>query len=112
MEVVLRQPPGFGPGTLRVFTTYSIFPSALTLTELGYHPVGIKPRTIPPGKPARDSFCIPSVNIAAIEFAPPFATYNVFSSGESARLFGLLPMSRRGFEKMPDGAVVPTDAIP
>src|SRR5215468_6826650 len=41
-----RQLPGLGPGIDLALTTKRVFPSALTLTEVGYQAVGIRPRTL------------------------------------------------------------------
>src|SRR5579884_1911908 len=83
---VLRQPLGFAPGLDLPFTTYSLDPSRLALIEVGYQPVGIRPAT-------RLSSRSWSRAITATEFVPPLVTYSVFSSGESARPLGLLPLN-------------------
>src|SRR5207245_4939381 len=93
---VQAQPAAFAPSGLLPFTTYSQPPSPLTLTELGYQPVGIKPATRP--------VSLSSLTTAKA-FVPPSVTYRVRSSGESAKAFGLLPLKPRGFRNMSLGAV-------
>src|SRR5579872_5123967 len=74
-------------------------PSRLGLTALGYQPVGIRPSTrLSSGSGAR--------RITATELEPPLVTYRVRSSGESARLLGLLPLNMPGLGKILAGAVV------
>src|SRR5262249_6422028 len=78
------QCPGFGPGGLFPFTTKRRLPSRLTATDSGYQPVGTRPTT---------RLLAPSATTDTA-FVPPFVTNRVFSSGESARKFGALPLRR------------------
>src|SRR5260370_11423711 len=94
--VVWPNPAGFALMGLLPSPLKACPPPGLTLTELGYQPVGIKPATFPV------SFSSLST---ANAFVPPWVTYNVRSSGESARLFGLLPLNPRGFRNTSLGAV-------
>ena len=90
MDRLSRQASGLGPALLLPFTTYSMRPSLLTLTALGYQPVGSRPITwLLPGRPS---------STTATAFRPPLVTNNVRSSGDSARALGLAPRSfcRRG----------------
>src|SRR5271169_2118334 len=50
----------FWPALDFMFTTYNVLPSALTVTELGYHPVGIRP-----------SSCWEATSMTATAFSPP-----------------------------------------
>src|SRR5262245_11533950 len=72
---------GLGPVLLMNVQTYSRAPSALTETEVGYHPVGMRPA-------AR----LPTRSITATAFSNPNVTYRVFSSGLRAAEFGLEPL--------------------
>src|SRR5437763_11324087 len=86
--------PGCGPlrfdfgMTPLPLATSNRLPSGVARTQVGYHPVGINPSDrLLPG-------CETSKSANALMLA--FATYNVFSSGESARLFGVEPGSDCG----------------
>src|SRR5208282_6117485 len=50
----------FGPALDFMFTTYNVLPSALTVTELGYQPVGMRP-----------SNCWEATSMTATAFSPP-----------------------------------------
>src|SRR5271155_4687635 len=52
-----------GPALDFIFTTYKVLPSALTVTELGYHPVGMRP-----------SSCCEATSMTATAFSPPSVT--------------------------------------
>src|SRR5271169_145659 len=52
-----------GPAFDFMFTTYKVLPSALTVTELGYHPVGMRP-----------SSCWDFTSMTATAFSPPSVT--------------------------------------
>src|ERR1700674_1679470 len=52
-----------GPALDFMLTTYKVLPSALTVTELGYHPVGMRPST-----------CRDATSITATAFSPPSVT--------------------------------------
>src|SRR5258706_4298285 len=64
------------------------FPSGLTSTAEGYHPVGINPATRL--APRLDTSITQSALLSAL------ATYSVSPSGESARAFGVLPAGALG----------------
>src|SRR5208282_5088050 len=49
-----------GPALDFMFTTYNVLPSALTVTELGYQPVGMRP-----------SNCWEATSMTATAFSPP-----------------------------------------
>src|ERR1022692_3265557 len=53
----------FGPALDFMLTTNNRLPSALTDTELGYHPVGIRPST-----------CCEATSMTATAFSPPSVT--------------------------------------
>src|ERR1700744_2391420 len=90
------EPPATGCGPLGLamamlplpLAMSSRLPSSVTRTQVGYQPLGIKPRLRPwPG--------LETSNTAmALIFA--LATYKVFSSGESVRLFGVAPFGESG----------------
>src|SRR5215510_11967242 len=64
-------------------------PSGVTRTEVGYQPTGIKPseRLLPATLTSNTARLLLSA----------FATKRVFSSGESAKLFGVEPGGRLGW---------------
>src|SRR5271170_7712817 len=63
--------------------TTSLRPSGVTRTEVGYHPTGMKPQEV----------LLPRwlTSKTAMALTLALATKSVFSSGESARLFGVEP---------------------
>src|SRR5215475_12054518 len=68
------------------------------LTELGCHPVGIKPVT---------SGFLRRRLMTATALVPPLVTYAVLSSGERLMLFGLLPFGMfLRWPRVPAGALV------
>src|ERR1051325_5044977 len=70
------------------FATNSFFPSGVTRTLVGYQPTGMNPSDVLlPG-------LLTSNTATALMFA--FATKRCFSSGESAREFGVLPVGESG----------------
>src|ERR1051325_9800574 len=81
--------PGCGPyrfdlGRIPLpFVTSKCLPSGVTRTEVGYQPTGIKPneRLLPNSETSKTA--------KVLMFA--LATKRVFSSGESARLLGVVP---------------------
>src|SRR5437867_1058742 len=81
--------PGCGPLRFALgmtplpLATSNRLPSGVARTHVGYHPVGMKPsERLLPGSETSNS-------ATTLMFA--LATYNRFSSGESARLFGVEP---------------------
>src|SRR6267142_2933644 len=77
-------PSGFAFGIIPFpFATSRCLPSAVTRTDVGYQPTGMKPsERLLPG-------ALTSKTATTLMFA--FATNKVFSSGERARLFGVEP---------------------
>src|SRR5262245_52543989 len=73
--------PGFGPGILLPLITYNMRPLALTDTEFGYQPVGIRPATF---RFRRFT--------TATAFSPPSVTYSHRSSGLNASELGFAPL--------------------
>src|SRR6267378_3377181 len=80
---------GCGPFGLAIamlplpFATSSWRPSGVTRTDVGYHPTGMKPNErLCPG---RSTSKTPTALMLAL------ATKSVFSSGDSAKLFGVAP---------------------
>src|SRR6267378_3763682 len=63
--------------------TASVRPSALTSRLVGYQLVGIRPRSVPAGRP-----------YMATAFAPPSATNRVLESGDRATAVGARPILR------------------
>src|SRR2546430_14762902 len=89
--------PGCGPLRfaleIRPFplATTRRLPSGVTRTEVGYQPTGMKPRErLLPGAP---------ISKTATLLLSALATNNVFSSGESARLFGVEPGGKPGYNE-------------
>src|SRR5437764_4834425 len=87
--------PGCGPSGLAFgmipfpFAISRCLPSGVTRTDVGYQPAGMKPSDrLLPG--------VLTSNTARMLLSA-FATNNVFSSGESARLFGVEPRGRLGY---------------
>jgi hypothetical protein len=81
--------PGCGPSGLALgviplpLATSRCFPSGVTRTDVGYQPTGMNPsERLLPGF---------STSKTATVLLSAFATNSVFSSGESARLFGVDP---------------------
>src|SRR5215472_13071368 len=87
---------GLGPFTLGpaprplAFSTNSVRPLGETARPVGYHAVGIMPRTRPPRAPSSRSSW-PRSEIASTSLLPALATNSVRPSGETASAFGLLP---------------------
>src|SRR3984957_19296456 len=121
VDIVLRQPPGFGPAFDLPLTTIRSRPSRPSATALGYQPVGMSPITavfagnctassssaVPPFGGAGSSSSLRTSRpncITATALRPPLVTNSVCPSGESARLFGLAPRNPAGFAKMDAGA--------
>src|SRR5262245_66519899 len=79
------------PAGASELTTYRRLPSADTLTELGYHPVGMRPiraRPSPSGSSSSPS------GTTATELVAPMVTNSRLSWGASARVFGWQPENR------------------
>src|ERR1017187_5304224 len=86
---VERLTPGCGPSGLALgviplpLATSRCLPSGVTRTDVGYQPTGMKPsERLLPGF---------STSNTATVLLSAFATKSVFSSGDSARLFGVDP---------------------
>src|SRR5271155_1005948 len=70
-----------GPALDFMFTTNNRLPSALTDTELGYQPVGIRPSNRPN-----------VTSMTATAFSPPRVAYSQRPSGLTASELGLEPL--------------------
>src|SRR5216110_2813963 len=101
--------PGCGPcGLAREIVplplaTSRCLPSGVTRTEVGYQPTGMKPRErLLPGAPTSKT---------ATLLLSALATNNVFSSDESARLFGVEPGGKPGYnEAVNVSSILPVSA--
>src|SRR5439155_19135048 len=98
--------PGCGPCGLALeivplpLATSRCLPSGVTRTEVGYQPTGIKP----------SERLLPGVltSKTATRLLSALATNNVCSSGDSARLFGVLPGGACGY----NAAQIVSSALP
>src|SRR5438876_1081711 len=98
--------PGCGPNGLALgasplpLATSRCLPSGVTRTEVGYHPTGMNP----------SERLLPAVltSKTATRLLSALATNNVCSSGDSARLFGVLPGSACGYS----AAQIVSSAVP